>query len=55
MIVYVLCAAGIIVALVAGIPLMERLLHWIKPLTPEQQERRRFLEEARRSIDRFRR
>ncbi len=43
--------AGIVVAL--GIPLMERLLKRIKPLTPKQEEAEHFREQARRSLDRF--
>jgi hypothetical protein len=53
MITYTLAAigAGIVVAL--GIPLMERLLKRIKPLTPKQEEAEHFREQARRSLDRF--
>jgi hypothetical protein len=52
---YVLLLIGLIFVLVAGVPLMERLLRWIRPLTPKQEEAHRFLEEARRSLDKFRR
>ena len=45
---------GAVVILVAGIPALELLMNWIRPLTPEQEERRRRLREARRSFDRFR-
>jgi hypothetical protein len=45
--------AGIVIAL--GVPLMERLVRRIWPMTPEQEEADRFREQARRSIDRFRR
>jgi hypothetical protein len=43
--------AGIVLAL--GVPLAERLLRRIKPLTPRQQEAEHFRQQARRSIDRF--
>jgi hypothetical protein len=46
---------GVVVILGAGIPAIELLMNWIRPPTPEQEERRQRLREARRSIDRFRR
>jgi hypothetical protein len=52
---YTLLIIGAVVILVAGIPAIELLMNWIRPLTPEQEERRRLLREARRSYDRFRR
>ena len=52
---YILLLIGLILVLVIGVPLMERLLRWIRPLTPKQEEAHRFLEEARRSLDKFRR
>ena len=52
---YILLLIALIFVLVVGVPLMERLLRWIKPLTPKQEEAHRFLEEARRSLDKFRR
>ena len=55
MITYTLAALGAGIVLALGVPLMERLLRWIRPLTPQQEEAERFREQARRSIDRFRR
>jgi uncharacterized membrane-anchored protein YhcB (DUF1043 family) len=52
---YILLLIALIFVLVVGVPLMERLLRWIRPLTPKQEEAHRFLEEARRSLDKFRR
>ena len=52
---YTLLIIGAVVILVSGIPAIELLMNWIRPLTPEQEERRRLLREARRSYDRFRR
>ena len=52
---YVLAAIGAGVVLILGIPLMERLVRRIWPLTPKQEEAERFREQARRSIDKFRR
>jgi hypothetical protein len=52
---YVLAAIGAGVVLILGIPLMERLVGRIWPLTPKQEEAERFREQARRSIDKFRR
>jgi len=51
---YVLAAIGAGVVLILGIPLMERLVRRIWPLTPKQEEAERFREQARRSIDKFR-
>jgi uncharacterized membrane-anchored protein YhcB (DUF1043 family) len=55
MLTYVLLLIGLIFVLAVGVPLMERLLRWIRPLTPKQEEAHRFLEQARRSLDKFRR
>jgi hypothetical protein len=52
---YTFLIIGAVVILVAGIPAVELLMSWIRPLTPEQEERRRLLREARRGYDRFRR
>jgi hypothetical protein len=52
---YTFLIIGAVVILVAGIPAAEWLMNRIRPPTPEQEERRRRLREARRSIDRFRR
>ncbi len=52
---YMLAAIGACIFLVVGIPLMERLVRRVWPLTPKQEEAERFREQARRSIDRFRR
>jgi hypothetical protein len=52
---YTLLIIGAVIILVAGIPVIEWLMNRIRPLTPEQEERRRRLREARRSYDRFRR
>ena len=51
----VLLFAGVIVALGVGLPLMRLLINRVWPMTPEQEEAERFREQARRSIDRFRR
>ena len=53
MITYTLAAVGAGIVLALGIPLMQRLLGWIRPLTPKQEEAERFREQARRSLDRF--
>jgi len=53
MITYTLAAIGAGIVLAVGIPLMERLLRWIRPLTPRQDEAERFRQQARRSRDRF--
>jgi hypothetical protein len=53
MITYTLAAIGAGIVLAVGIPLMERLLRWIRPLTPRQDEAERFRQQARRSLDRF--
>jgi hypothetical protein len=52
---YTFLIIGAVVILVAGIPAVEWLMNRIRPPTPEQEERRRRLREARRSFDRFRR
>jgi hypothetical protein len=52
---YTLLIIGAVVILVAGIPAIEMLMNWIRPLTPEQEERQRLRRELRRSYDRFRR
>jgi hypothetical protein len=53
MITYTLAAIGAGIVLALGIPLMQRLLTWIRPLTPKQEEAERFREQARRSLDRL--
>jgi len=53
MITYTLAAVGAGIVLALGIPLMERLLRRIRPLTPRQEEAERFRQQARRSLDRF--
>jgi hypothetical protein len=50
---YTLAAIGAGLVLALGIPLMERLLRRIRPLTPRQEEAERFRQQARRSLDRF--
>jgi hypothetical protein len=50
---YTLAAIGAGIVLALGVPLMERLLRWIRPLTPEQEKAAYLREQARRSIDRF--
>jgi len=52
---YILAAIGVGIFLVLGIPLIERLVRRLWPLTPKQEEAERFREQARRSIDKFRR
>ena len=52
---YTLFIIGAVVILVLGFPAAEWLMDRIRPPTPEQEERRRRLREARRSIDKFRR
>jgi len=53
MIAYTLAAIGAGIVLALGIPLMERLLRRIRPLTPKQEEADHFREQARRSLDRM--
>ena len=53
MIAYTLAALGAGIVLALGVPLMERLLRRIRPLTPRQEEAERYRENARRSLDRF--
>jgi hypothetical protein len=55
MIAYALVFIGLVVVLALGVPVMERLVRRIWPLTPKQEEAVRFLDSARKSIDRFRR
>ena len=55
MITYTLAAIGAGIVLALGVPLMERLLRWVRLLTPQQEEAEHSREQARRSIDRFRR
>jgi hypothetical protein len=50
---YTLAAIGAGIVLALGVPLMERLLRWIRPLSPRQEEAERFRQQARRSLDRF--
>ena len=53
MIIYTLAAIGAGVILALGIPLMERLVRRIRPLSPRQEEAEHFRQQARRSLDRF--
>jgi hypothetical protein len=50
---YTLAAIGAGIILTLGIPLMERLLRRLRPLTPREEEAAHFRENARRSLDRF--
>ncbi len=43
---------GVVVIFVVLTPLMNALMNWIKPLTPEQEESRRLAEEYRRKYGR---
>jgi hypothetical protein len=42
---------GVVVIFVVLTPLMNALMNWIRPLTPEQEESRRLAEEYRRKIN----
>ena len=42
---------GVVVIFVVLTPLMNALMNWIRPLTPEQEESRRLVQEHRRKID----
>ena len=53
MITYTLAAIGAGIVLALGIPLMERLLRRIRPLTPRQEDAEHHREQARRRLDRF--
>jgi hypothetical protein len=53
MIGYTLAAIGAGIVLALGIPLMERLVRRIWPLSPRQEEAEHFRRQARRSLDRF--
>ena len=53
MITYTLAAIGAGIVLALGIPLMERLLKRIWPMTPKKEDAERLREQARRSLDRF--
>jgi hypothetical protein len=53
MIGYTLAAIGAGIVLALGVPLMERVLRWIRPLTPRQEQAEQFRQQARRSLDRF--
>ena len=53
MITYTLAAIGAGIVLALGVPLMERLLRRIRPLTPKQEEAEHLREQARRSLDKF--
>ena len=55
MLIYTIALIGLIVILALGVPLMERLVRRIWPMTPKQEEAEHFLQSARRSIDKFRR
>ena len=41
---------GVVVIFAVLTPLMNALMNWIRPLTPEQEESRRLAEEHRRRI-----
>jgi hypothetical protein len=53
MITYTLATIGAGIILALGVPLMQRFLGRIKPLTPRQEEAEQFRQQARRSIDRI--
>jgi hypothetical protein len=53
MVTYTLAAIGAGIILALGVPLMQRLLGWIKPLTPKQEEAEQFRQQARRRLDRM--
>ena len=53
MITYTLAAIGAGIVLVFGVPLMERLLSQVRPLTPRQEQAEHSRQQARRSLDRF--
>ena len=53
MITYTLAVIGAGIVLACGIPLMERLLRRVRPLTPRQEDAERFRQQARRSLDRI--
>jgi len=53
MITYTLAAIGAGIVLALGIPLVERLLRWIRPLTPRQEQAEDLRQQARRSLDRY--
>lgn len=55
MVTFILAAVGACIVVILGVPLMERLLRRIWPLTSKQEEAEHFRQRARRSIDRFRR
>jgi hypothetical protein len=42
---------GVVLIFAFLTPLMNALMNWIRPLTPEQQEARRLAEEYRRKIN----
>ena len=52
---YLLIIVGVIAVVAFGIPLMERLVRRVWPMTPKQEEAEHFRRLARRSLDRFRR
>jgi hypothetical protein len=53
MVTYTLAVIGAGIVLAFGVPLMERLLKRVRPLTPKQEDAERFRQQARRSLDRF--
>jgi hypothetical protein len=53
MIGYTLAAIGAGIVLALGVPLMERLVRRVWPLSPRQEEAEHFRRQARRSLDRF--
>jgi len=42
---------GVVIIFAFLTPLMNALMNWIRPLTPEQEESRRLAEEYRRKIN----
>jgi len=50
---YAVMVVGVVVIIALGVPAMLWLLNRIRPLTPEQADRERFVAEARRRIDRI--
>lgn len=53
MVTFTLAVIAASVVLGLGIPLMERLLRKIRPLTPKQEQAEYFREQARRRLDRI--
>ena len=53
MITYTIAAIGAGIILALGVPLMERLMRRIRPLTPKQEDAEYHREKARRRLDRI--